>query len=268
MALVSAIARPRRRRARPWIVNPNRDYGPTRRICMTSEFSHRGRRHQVYGNPAQRMPHLEELMPPARGVLVEDQAWPEMRAHAGQRGDRWRLNTSRRSRATVEAGTMACLSSPAPTRPGVPGLGGSRSASPPPGQAAGAGACFVRPPGALEQPRAEIGGRFPPPIVGQHGRRGPDPGAPARAARNLGFPSLGPRSPLSGLFAASRAVDACARQTGPTARRLGRSPADDICRFNELIGVEENWHGRNDSECERRCQRIEESKGSKEVANS
>ena len=106
-------------------------------------------------------------------------------------------------------------------------------------RAAGADASFVEAPGSLDELRA-IGRRAPAPNVANMIEGGRTPVLPKDQMADLGFHLI--LYPLTGLFAAARALEAMYRKLradGTTLRAEGRLMS--FAEFNELIGAEERY---------------------------
>ena len=104
---------------------------------------------------------------------------------------------------------------------------------------AGADASFIEAPGSLEQ-LAQIGRRVPKPAVANMLEGGRTPLLAKQRLAELGFQLI--LYPLTGLFAAARAIEAVyqtLRHDGTTLGQEDRLMSFD--QFNELIGVAEKY---------------------------
>jgi methylisocitrate lyase len=104
---------------------------------------------------------------------------------------------------------------------------------------AGADASFIEAPTSLEQMKA-IGHRSPAPNVANMIEGGKTPVLPREQLGELGFQLI--LYPLTGLFAAARAIDSMLRGLQKTGTTQGDSERlITFTEFNELIGVNEKY---------------------------
>jgi 2-methylisocitrate lyase-like PEP mutase family enzyme len=193
-----------------------------------------------YGNPLNVHRTVVELIAAgAAGCFLEDQVWPKRCGH--MRGKRviGRDDYVQKVRAAVEARGGRDFFIVARTDAlAVEGLD-EAIARVEAARAAGADASFVEAPGSLEDLRA-IGRRSPAPNVANMIEGGRTPLLPKDEMAALGFHLI--LYPLTGLFAAARAIEAMywkLRADGTTLGDEGRLMG--FAEFNELIGVEERY---------------------------
>jgi 2-methylisocitrate lyase-like PEP mutase family enzyme len=193
-----------------------------------------------YGNPLNVYRTVRELIAAgAAGCFLEDQVWPKRCGH--MRGKRVidRNEYVRKIGAAIEAREDRDFFIVARTDAlAVVGLddaiGRMEDA-----REAGADASFVEAPASREDLRA-IGRRSPPPNVANMIEGGRTPVLPQQELAALGFQLI--LYPLTGLFAAARALEAMYRtlkENGTTRGDEGRLMT--FAEFNGLIGVEEKY---------------------------
>ncbi len=193
-----------------------------------------------YGNPLNVYRTVGELIAAgAAGCFLEDQVWPKRCGH--MRGKRIvpREEYVQKIRAAVEARAGRDFFIVARTDAlAVEGLD-EAVARIEEARRAGADASFIEAPGSLEQ-LAQIGRRVPKPAVANMLEGGRTPLLAKQRLAELGFQLI--LYPLTGLFAAARAIEAVyqtLRHDGTTLGQEDRLMSFD--QFNELIGVAEKY---------------------------
>ena len=193
-----------------------------------------------YGNPLNVYRTVGELIAAgAAGCFLEDQVWPKRCGH--MRGKRIvpREEYVQKIRAAVEARAGRDFFIVARTDAlAVEGLD-EAVARIEEARRAGADASFIEAPGSLEQ-LAQIGRRVPKPTVANMLEGGRTPLLAKQRLAELGFQLI--LYPLTGLFAAARAIEAVyqtLRHDGTTLGQEDRLMSFD--QFNELIGVAEKY---------------------------
>jgi 2-methylisocitrate lyase-like PEP mutase family enzyme len=211
-----------------------------RRICMSVSIPIIVDADTGYGNPLNVYRTVRELIAAgAAGCFLEDQVWPKRCGH--MRGKRVidRNEYVRKIGAAIEAREDRDFFIVARTDAlAVVGLdeaiGRMEDA-----REAGADASFIEAPASREDLRA-IGRRSPPPNVANMIEGGRTPVLPQQELAALGFQLI--LYPLTGLFAAARALEAMYRtlkENGTTRGDEGRLMT--FAEFNGLIGVEEKY---------------------------
>jgi len=193
-----------------------------------------------YGNPLNVRRTVQELIAAgAAGCFLEDQQWPKKCGH--MRGKRVieREEYIHKIRAAVDARAgrdfFIVARTDAEQAHGLDEAIARVEAA----RAAGADASFVEAPGSTEQ-LAEIGRRAPKPIVANMIEGGKTPVLPTEQLAEMGFQLI--LYPLSGLFAAARAVENLYRQLKSSATTTGQEDQlMTFAEFNDLIGVEEKY---------------------------
>jgi len=211
-----------------------------RRICMSVDIPIIVDADTGYGNPLNVHRTVAELIAAgAAGCFLEDQQWPKKCGHL--RGKRVidRADYLHKIRAAVDARAGRDFFIVARTD-ALAAAGMDEAIARVEGaRAAGADASFVEAPSTLEQ-LAEIGRRAPAPNVANMLEGGKTPILPTARLAELGFQLI--VYPLSGLFAAAKALEAVYRKLRTDATTLGEEARlmafDD---FNALIGVEEKY---------------------------
>lgn len=211
-----------------------------RRICMSVSIPIIVDADTGYGNPLNVHRTVRELiLAGAAGCFLEDQVWPKKCGH--MRGKR--VVDSReyidKVRAAVDAragrdffivartDALAVLGMPA----AIERMEAAREA--------GADASFVEAPGTIEQ-MEEIGRHVPGPLVANMIEGGRTPVLPAEKLAAMGFNLI--LYPLTGLFAAARAIEQMYAKLHRDATTLGEEQRlMTFGEFNELIGVEEKY---------------------------
>jgi methylisocitrate lyase len=211
-----------------------------RRICMSVSIPIIVDADTGYGNPLNVHRTVRELiLAGAAGCFLEDQVWPKKCGH--MRGKR--VVDSReyidKVRAAVDAragrdffivartDALAVLGMQA----AIERMEAAREA--------GADASFVEAPGTIEQ-MEEIGRHVPGPLVANMIEGGRTPVLPAEKLAAMGFNLI--LYPLTGLFAAARAIEQMYAKLHRDATTLGdEHRLMTFGEFNELIGVEEKY---------------------------
>jgi methylisocitrate lyase len=211
-----------------------------RRICMSVSIPIIVDADTGYGNPLNVHRTVRELiLAGAAGCFLEDQVWPKKCGH--MRGKR--VVDSReyidKVRAAVDAragrdffivartDALAVLGMPA----AIERMESAREA--------GADASFVEAPGSIEEMQ-EIGRRAPGPLVANMIEGGRTPVLPEEKLAAMGFNLI--LYPLTGLFAAARAIEQMYAKLHRDATTLGdEQRLMTFGEFNELIGVEERY---------------------------
>jgi len=193
-----------------------------------------------YGNPLNVYRTVSELIAAgAAGCFLEDQVWPKKCGH--MRGKRVieREPYVEKIRAAVEARAGRDFFIVARTD-ALAAVGMDEAiARVEAARQAGADASFVEAPGSVEQ-LAEIGRRVPKPAVANMIEGGRTPVLPKQQLVEMGFQLI--LYPLTGLFAAARAIELMYRKLhdeGTTLGEEGRVISFD--QFNDLIGVAEKY---------------------------
>lgn len=211
-----------------------------RRICLSVPFPIIVDADTGYGNPLNVHRTVTELIAAgAAGCFLEDQVWPKRCGH--MRGKRviGRDDYVQKIRAAVEARAGRDFFIVARTDAlAVEGLD-EAVARVEAAREVGADASFIEAPRSLDDLRA-IGRRSPAPNVANMIEGGRTPVLPKDQLADLGFQLI--LYPLTGLFAAARAIEALYRQlraegTTPTAEDRLMSFAE----FNEVIGVDQRY---------------------------
>jgi methylisocitrate lyase len=211
-----------------------------RRICLSVPIPVIVDSDTGYGNPLNVHRTVVELIAAgAAGCFLEDQVWPKRCGH--MRGKRviGRDDYVQKVRAAVEARAGRDFFIVARTDAlAVAGLDEAIERVEA-ARVAGADASFVEAPGSLDELRA-IGRRAPAPNVANMIEGGRTPVLPRDRMADLGFQLI--LYPLTGLFAAARALEAMygkLRADGTTLGDEGRLMS--FAEFNELIGAEERY---------------------------
>jgi 2-methylisocitrate lyase-like PEP mutase family enzyme len=211
-----------------------------RRVCMSVEVPVIVDADTGYGNPVNVYRTVNELIAAgAAGCFLEDQVWPKRCGH--MRGKRVvdRDEYVQKIRAAAEARAGRDFFIVARTDAlAVHGLDEAlaRVAA---ARAAGADASFVEAPGSLEE-LAEIGRRAPKPIVANMIEGGRTPVLSREQLAGLGFQLI--LYPLTGLFAAARAMGSIYERLRRDGTTLGEEPRlMSFDEFNRLIGVAEKY---------------------------
>jgi 2-methylisocitrate lyase-like PEP mutase family enzyme len=211
-----------------------------RRICMSVPIPIIVDADTGYGNPLNVHRTVTELIAAgAAGCFLEDQVWPKRCGH--MRGKRviGRDDYEQKIRAAVEArGDRDFFLVARTDALAVEGLDEAiRRVEA--ARAAGADSSFVEAPLSLEDLGA-IGRRAPAPNVANMIEGGRTPVLPRAQLADLGFQLI--LYPLTGLFAAARAIEAMYRKLradGTTLGDAGRLMT--FAEFNALIGAEERY---------------------------
>lgn len=211
-----------------------------RRICMSVSIPIIVDADTGYGNPLNVHRTVRELiLAGAAGCFLEDQVWPKKCGH--MRGKR--VVDSReyidKVRAAVDAragrdffivartDALAVLGMSA----AIERMEAAREA--------GADASFVEAPSSVEE-MEEIGRRAPGPLVANMIEGGRTPVLPEEKLAAMGFNLI--LYPLTGLFAAARAIEQMYAKLHRDATTLGQEQhLMTFGEFNELIGVEERY---------------------------
>jgi len=193
-----------------------------------------------YGNPLNVYRTVAELIAAgAAGCFLEDQLWPKRCGH--MRGKRVieRDEYVQKIRAAVEARAGRDFFIVARTdAEAVHGLD-EAIARVEAARESGADASFVEAPHSVEQ-LAEVGRRSPAPNVANMLEGGKTPILPTARLAEMGFQLV--VYPLSGLFAAARALDAIYRKLLADATTAGEEARlMAFADFNDLIGVEAKY---------------------------
>src|SRR3954464_13879709 len=193
-----------------------------------------------YGNPLNVIRTVNELIAAgAAGCFLEDQVWPKKCGH--MRGKRVieRQEYIDKVRAAVEARAGRDFFIVARTDALAAVSLDEAIARVSEARAAGADASFVEAPESLEQ-MAEVGRRAPRPIVANMIEHGRTPVLPRQRLVELGFQLI--LYPLSGVFAAARALERIYQQLFATQTTAGaENELMAFTSFNDLIGVEEKY---------------------------
>jgi 2-methylisocitrate lyase-like PEP mutase family enzyme len=211
-----------------------------RRICLSVPIPVIVDADTGYGNPLNVHRTVVELIAAgAAGCFLEDQVWPKRCGH--MRGKRviGRDDYVQKVRAAVEARGGRDFFIVARTDAlAVEGLD-EAIARVEAARAAGADASFIEAPGSLDELKA-VGRRSPAPNVANMIEGGRTPVLPKEQMADLGFHLI--LYPLTGLFAAARAVEVMYRKLKAEGTTLG---AEDrlmsFAEFNALIGAEERY---------------------------
>ncbi len=211
-----------------------------RRICMSVTIPIIVDADTGYGNVLNVHRTIRELIAAgAAGCFLEDQVWPKKCGH--MRGKRviGREEYVQKIRAAVDARGSRDFFIVARTD-ALAVLGMDEAvARVQAAREAGAHASFIEAPTSIDELKA-IGQRSPAPNVANMIEGGRTPVLPRDQLAELGFQLI--LYPLTGLFAAARAVDSLYRelkQVGTTRGDSGR--LFTFAEFNELIGVEEKY---------------------------
>jgi 2-methylisocitrate lyase-like PEP mutase family enzyme len=211
-----------------------------RRICLSVSIPIIVDADTGYGNPLNVHRTVRELIAAgAAGCFLEDQVWPKKCGH--MRGKRVidRDDYVRKIQVAVEARKDHDFFIVARTDAlAVAGLDEAivRVEA---AREAGADASFVEAPTSREDLRA-IGRRSPPPNVANMIEGGRTPVLPRQELAALGFQLI--LYPLTGLFAAARAMEAMYRTLKDNGTTLGgEGRLMTFAEFNGLIGVEEKY---------------------------
>ena len=193
-----------------------------------------------YGNPLNVIRTVNELIAAgAAGCFLEDQVWPKKCGH--MRGKRVieRQEYIDKVRAAVEARAGRDFFIVARTDALAAASLDEAIARVTEARAAGADASFVEAPESLEQ-MAEVGRRAPRPIVANMIEHGRTPVLPRERLVELGFQLI--LYPLSGVFAAAKALERIYQRLADTQTTAGAEPElMAFTSFNDLIGVEEKY---------------------------
>jgi 2-methylisocitrate lyase-like PEP mutase family enzyme len=211
-----------------------------RRICLSVPLPIIVDADTGYGNPLNVHRTVTELIAAgAAGCFLEDQVWPKRCGHMRGKKVIEREDYVQKIRAAVDArgdhdfflvartDALAAISlDEAITR-----VEAARQA--------GADASFVEAPASLDELR-EVGRRSPAPNVANMIEGGRTPVLPKDQLASLGFQLI--LYPLSGLFAAARAIEAMYRTLKADGTTLGdASRLMTFTAFNELIGVDAKY---------------------------
>jgi 2-methylisocitrate lyase-like PEP mutase family enzyme len=193
-----------------------------------------------YGNAVNVIRTVDELgRAGAAGIFLEDQVWPKRCGHmrgkrvipAGEQVQKIRAAV----RARGDADCFIVARTDARAAVGLEDAIARALAY----KDAGADALFVEAPRSLDELR-EIGRRLPPPLVANMVEEGVTPQLPAAELAALGFQMI--VYPLSGIFAAARALDAVygrLRADGDTLAVRDRLLGFDA--FNAIVGLEQKY---------------------------
>jgi 2-methylisocitrate lyase-like PEP mutase family enzyme len=211
-----------------------------RRICMSVTIPVIVDADTGYGNPLNVHRTVTELIAAgAAGCFLEDQVWPKRCGHI--RGKRVidRDEYVQKVRAAVDArggrDFFIVARTDALSTAGLDEAVRRVEAA----REAGADASFIEAPGSLDDLEA-VGRRSPAPNVANMIEGGRTPVLPRERLAALGFHLI--LYPLSGLFAAARAIESVYRAL----KDQGTTPGDPgrlvtFAEFNDLIGVEERY---------------------------
>ena len=208
-----------------------------RRICMSVEIPILVDADTGYGNALNVHRTVRELiLAGAAGCFLEDQVWPKRCGHMKGKKVVDRAEYIDRIRAAVDARAGRDFFIVARSDAlAVHGLEEALTRI----QAAretGADASFVEAP-ASETHLIEIGRRAPKPVVANMIEGGNTPVLPAKRLKELGFQLI--LYPLTGLFAATQAMDCMYRRLKTEGTTLGEEHRlVSFDQFNELIGAD------------------------------
>jgi 2-methylisocitrate lyase-like PEP mutase family enzyme len=211
-----------------------------RRICTSVQIPVIVDADTGYGNPLNVHRTVSELIAAgAAGCFLEDQQWPKKCGHMKGKKVIDRGEYVQKIRAAVEAKAGRDFFIVARTDAlAVAGMD-EAVARVTAAREAGADASFIEAPGSVEQ-LAEVGRRCPGPNVANMIEGGRTPVLPREQLATLGFHLI--LYPLTGLFAAARAIEAIYRKLrsdGTTRGDEGRLMSFE--EFNDLIGVAEKY---------------------------
>jgi len=193
-----------------------------------------------YGNPLNVYRTVEELIAAGgAGCFLEDQLWPKKCGHMRGKKVIAREEYIQKIRAAAEARAgrdfFIVARTDALAAVGLDEAVARVEAA----REAGADASFVEAPGSLEQ-LAEIGRRSPAPNVANMLEGGKTPILPTPQLAEMGFQLI--VYPLSGIFAAAKALEAVYRKLRTDATTFGEEGRlMAFADFNELIGVAEKY---------------------------
>jgi 2-methylisocitrate lyase-like PEP mutase family enzyme len=211
-----------------------------RRICLSVPIPIIVDADTGYGNPLNVHRTVTELIAAgAAGCFLEDQVWPKRCGH--MRGKRVieREDYVQKIRAAVQARGDRDFFIVARTD-ALAAIGLDEAiVRVDAARAAGADASFVEAPASLEELR-EIGRRSPAPNVANMIEGGRTPVLPKEQLVALGFQLI--LYPLTGLFAAARAIESIARKLQRDGTTLGDADRlTTFAEFNELIGADARY---------------------------
>lgn len=211
-----------------------------RRVCLSVSIPILVDADTGYGNPLNVYRTVKELIAAgAAGCFLEDQVWPKKCGHMSGKKVIERDEYLHKIRAAVDARGDHDFFIVARTDAlaihgmdeAVVRIQGAR--------AAGANASFIEAPGSIDQ-LAEIGKRVPRPLVANMIEGGKTPMLPRDRLAELGFELI--LYPLTGLYAAARAVETMFRKLKTDGTTLGEeSRVMTFSEFNGLIGVDEKY---------------------------
>jgi 2-methylisocitrate lyase-like PEP mutase family enzyme len=209
-----------------------------RRICLSVPIPIIVDADTGYGNPLNVHRTVTELIAAgAAGCFLEDQVWPKRCGH--MRGKRviGRDDYVQKVRAAVDARGGRDFFIVARTDALAVEVLDEAIARVQAARAAGADASFVEAPASLDELK-EIGRRSPAPNVANMIEGGRTPVLPKERMAELGFQLI--LYPLTGLFAAARAIEAMYRRLKSDGTTLGEEGRlMGFAEFNELIGADE-----------------------------
>ena len=211
-----------------------------RRVCMSVGIPIIVDADTGYGNPLNVHRTVTELIAAgAAGCFLEDQQWPKKCGHMrGKRViERDAYVQKIRAAADARAGRDFFIVARTDALAAV-GLD-EAVARVEAAREAGADASFIEAPGSVEQ-LAEIGRRSPAPNVANMLEGGKTPILPKDQLAAMGFQLI--VYPLSGIFAAAKALDAIYRKIRLDATTLGEEARlMSFADFNALIGVDAKY---------------------------
>lgn len=211
-----------------------------RRICMSVSIPIIVDADTGYGNPLNVYRTVQELIAAgAAGCFLEDQVWPKKCGHMRGKKVIEREEYLHKIRAAVEARGEHDFFIVARTDAlAIHGMD-EAVARIVAAREIGANASFVEAPGSIEQ-LAEIGRRVPKPMVANMIEGGKTPVLPREKLAELGFHLI--LYPLTGLFAAAKAVETMYRKLKSDGTTIGEeSRVMTFSEFNSLIGVDEKY---------------------------
>lgn len=211
-----------------------------RRICLSVDIPIITDADTGYGNPLNVHRTVRELIAAgAAGCFLEDQLWPKKCGHMKGKKVIDRAEYVHKIRAAVDARAGRDFFIVARTDAlAVAGMD-EAVARVTAAREAGADASFIEAPSSIEQ-LAEIGRRSPAPNVANMLEGGRTPILPAQRLAELGFQLM--VYPLSGLFAAARALEGIYGKLRREATTLGaEAQLMPFAQFNALIGVEAKY---------------------------
>jgi 2-methylisocitrate lyase-like PEP mutase family enzyme len=211
-----------------------------RRVCLSVSIPILVDADTGYGNPLNVYRTVQELIAAgAAGCFLEDQVWPKKCGHMRGKKVIEREEYLHKIRAAVDARGDSDFFIVARTDAlAVHGMD-EAAARIQDARTAGANASFIEAPGSMEQ-LAEIGKRVPGPRVANMIEGGKTPILPRDRLGELGFDLI--LYPLTGLYAAARAMDTMFRRLKSDGTTLGaESQVMTFTEFNQLIGVDEKY---------------------------